>query len=155
MNELVKSITALPADMTLISLPAPPLLEIVCYAMQRQVTASWLSVAGILITQLSPPPPMPLQNPEKEATRAKERTAQEEQAKAVVSGVLPIILSTSLASLGTPGGMENVSARMVHRKQKKGYSCNLAQNPDIVQEFFTCLERVGSTRNPSISTIDY
>ncbi|KAL0062877.1 hypothetical protein AAF712_010197 [Marasmius tenuissimus] len=122
MNELVKSITALPADMTLISLPAPPLLEIVCYAMQRQVTASWLSVAGILITQLSPPPPMPLQDQVKEAARAKERAAQEEQAKAVVSNVLPIILSTSLATLGTPGGMEN--------------------NPDIVQEFFTCLERV-------------
>ncbi|KAL0571967.1 hypothetical protein V5O48_009993 [Marasmius crinis-equi] len=121
-NELVKSITALPADMTLISLPAPPLLEIVCYALQRQVTASWLSVAGILITQLSPPPPMPLQDKEKEQIRAKERAAQEEQAKTVVSTVLPIILSTSLGTLGTPGGMEN--------------------NPDIVQEFFNCLDRV-------------
>ncbi|KAF9269125.1 ARM repeat-containing protein [Marasmius fiardii PR-910] len=121
-NELVKSITSLPADMTLISLPASPLLEIVCFALQRQVTASWLSVAGILITQLSPPPPMPLSDKKKEEMRAKERAAQEEQTKAVVAGVLPVILSTSLAILGSLGGMEN--------------------NPDIVQEFFNCLDRV-------------
>ncbi|KAG7094032.1 hypothetical protein E1B28_007654 [Marasmius oreades] len=121
-NELVKSITSLPADMTLISLPAPPLLEIVCFALHRQVTASWLSVAGILITQLSPPPPIPLSDKEKEEIRAKERVAQDEQAKAVVAGILPSILSTSLALLGSPGGMEN--------------------NPDIVQEFFNCLDRV-------------
>ncbi|ESK97855.1 importin 13 [Moniliophthora roreri MCA 2997] len=124
LNELVKSITALPADITLISLPAPPLLEIVCFALQRQVTASWLSVAGILINQLSPPPPMPLKGKdrEKEQRQAKERAEQDEQAKLVVSNVLPVILSTSLSTLGGPGGMEN--------------------NPDIVQEFFTCLDRV-------------
>ncbi|KAK7056364.1 hypothetical protein VNI00_002918 [Paramarasmius palmivorus] len=124
LNELVKSITALPADITLISLPAPPLLEIVCFALQRQVTASWLSVAGILIHQLSPPPPMPLQgqDSDREKRQAKERAEQDEQAKLVVSNVLPVILSTSLSVLGGPAGMED--------------------NPDIVQEFFTCLDRV-------------
>uniref|UniRef100_A0A0W0G8H2 Uncharacterized protein n=1 Tax=Moniliophthora roreri TaxID=221103 RepID=A0A0W0G8H2_MONRR len=118
LNELVKSITALPADITLISLPAPPLLEIVCFALQRQVTASWLSVAGILINQLSPPPPMPLKGKdrEKEQRQAKERAEQDEQAKLVVSNVLPVILSTSLSTLGGPGGMENASTLCISFK---------------------------------------
>ncbi|KAK7463063.1 hypothetical protein VKT23_007649 [Stygiomarasmius scandens] len=124
LNELVKSITSLPVDATLITLPPPPLLEIVCFAMRRQVTASWLTLAGILITQLSPPPPMPLaddQEDPKAARNAKIREEREQQAKAVVSEALPILLSTSLTLMGSPNGMEN--------------------NPDIVQEFFLCMDR--------------
>jgi hypothetical protein len=106
----VKSITSLPVDATLITLPPPPLLEMVCFAMQRQVTASWLSLAGILITQLSPPPPMPLvDDTAKEERLAKIRAEREVQAREVVSGALPILLSTSLTLMGSPNGMENVS----------------------------------------------
>ncbi|THV01907.1 ARM repeat-containing protein [Dendrothele bispora CBS 962.96] len=125
LNELVKSITSLPTDATLITLPPPPLLEIVCFAMQRQVTASWLTLAGILIHQLSPPPPMPLADEHPKAQKhAKIREERDRQAKVVVSGALPILLSTSLTLMGSPNGMENVSV-----------------NPDIVQEFFSCMDR--------------
>ncbi|KAJ3868242.1 armadillo-type protein [Lentinula novae-zelandiae] len=124
LNDLVKSITSLPSDATLITLPAPPLLEIVCFALQRQPTASWLTLAGILINQLSPPPPMPIRgkNSEKEEQRAKAQRESEEQAKLVVAGVLPVLLNSSLLVFAAPGGMEN--------------------NPDIVQEFYLCLDRV-------------
>src|SRR5882762_1559688 len=43
MSDLVKSITALPLDITLITLPAGPLLEQICIASQRQLTAVWLT----------------------------------------------------------------------------------------------------------------
>jgi len=54
LSDLFKCITSLPTDITLISLPAGPLLEIVCFAAQHQLTAVWLSLASILITQLNP-----------------------------------------------------------------------------------------------------
>ncbi|KAF8830638.1 hypothetical protein HHX47_DHR2001074 [Lentinula edodes] len=111
LNDLVKSITSLPSDATLVTLPAPPLLEIVCFALQRQPTASWLTLAGILINQLSPPPPMPIRgkNSEKEEQRAKAQRESEEQAKVVVAGVLPLLLNSSLLVFAAPGGMENVA----------------------------------------------
>lgn len=111
LNDLVKSITSLPSDATLITLSAPPLLEIMCFALQRQPTASWLTLAGILFNQLSPPPPMPLRgrDAEKEERQAKAHAELEEQAKLVVSGALPAMLNPTLAVLGSPNGMENVS----------------------------------------------
>ncbi|KIK52851.1 hypothetical protein GYMLUDRAFT_179628 [Collybiopsis luxurians FD-317 M1] len=135
LNDLVKSITSLPSDATLITLPAPPLLEIVCFALQRQPTASWLTLAGILINQLSLPPRMIFRgkDSEREARHAKAREELEEQAKLVVSGALPAILNASLAVFGTPGGMEN--------------------NPDIVQEFFLCLDRVAQNFTANFYTL--
>ncbi|KAJ4473110.1 armadillo-type protein [Lentinula aciculospora] len=135
LNDLVKSITALPSDATLITLPTPPLLEIVCFALQRQPTASWLTLAGILINQLSPPPPMPMRgkNVEKEGQRAKHQMELEEHAKLVVAGALPVILNASLSAFGAPGGMEN--------------------NPDIVQEFFLCLDRVAQNFSGNFYTL--
>jgi len=48
-------ITCLPADLRLLSIPGGPLLELICLvAMQRQMTAAWLSIAAILVSQLSP-----------------------------------------------------------------------------------------------------
>ncbi|KAF5368680.1 hypothetical protein D9757_010224 [Collybiopsis confluens] len=124
LNDLVKSITSLPSDATLITLPAPPLLEIVCFALQRQATASWLTLTGILINQLSLPALVIFRakDMEREARQRKGRAQTEEQAKQVVFGVLPAVLNAALAVFSTPGGMEN--------------------NPDIVQEFFLCLDRV-------------
>ncbi|KAJ3726691.1 armadillo-type protein [Lentinula raphanica] len=124
LNDLVKAITSLPSDVTLISLPAPPVLEIVCFALQRQPTASWFALAGILTNQLVPATPISIRGEDPERTERRARTMKdyEEQAGVVVGGALPVILNASLSVLGTPGGMEN--------------------NPDIVQEFFQCLSKV-------------
>ncbi|GJJ09063.1 hypothetical protein Clacol_003285 [Clathrus columnatus] len=54
-SELFKAITSLPADATLISLPASPLLELTCSAAQRRLTGVWLSLASMLMGQLNPP----------------------------------------------------------------------------------------------------
>ncbi|KAF9456910.1 armadillo-type protein [Collybia nuda] len=117
LSDLFKSITCLPTDTTLITLPAGPLLELVCLASRRQLTAMWLSLAAILIGQLNPPPSILLSS--NSATIKSGPTAE---AQAVVGGALPILLECSLGMLGVPGAMEN--------------------NPDVVQEFFVCMERV-------------
>ncbi|KAJ3980905.1 armadillo-type protein [Lentinula detonsa] len=124
LNDLVKSITSLPDDVTLISLSAPPVLEIVCFALQRQPTASWFALAGILTNQIVPELPISIrgESAEKAERRAKIVEAYEKQAEEIVARTLPIILNASLSVLGTPGGMEN--------------------NPDIVQESFLCLSNV-------------
>ncbi|QRW26295.1 Myb protein 1A [Rhizoctonia solani] len=54
-SELIKSITALPSDATLLSLSPEPLLELVCTAARVQLTAVWLSLAALLVVQLDPP----------------------------------------------------------------------------------------------------
>lgn len=59
LNDLYKAITALPSDLTLLSLPPGPLLELICIATQRQLTVVWLSLANTLITQLNPPSLVP------------------------------------------------------------------------------------------------
>ncbi|KAK0477030.1 armadillo-type protein [Armillaria novae-zelandiae] len=127
-NELVKSITSLASDATIISLPPAPLLSLVCMAAERQLTASWLALATMLFAQMNPPPPMPLTGDEdgllkrREAELERQRAEEEERAKAVVIEVLPILLNVSLSFMAVPGAMEN--------------------NPDIVQEFFNCMDRV-------------
>ncbi|KAF8995387.1 armadillo-type protein [Cyathus striatus] len=111
LSDLFKSITSLPSDITLISLPAGPLLELVCLAAQRQLTAVWLSLATILIAQLNPPP-----------FSLTLKAGPSAEAEAVVANTLPVLLQCALGALGVPGAME--------------------ANPDIVQEFFGCMERV-------------
>ncbi|KAF8637543.1 hypothetical protein AX17_002750 [Amanita inopinata Kibby_2008] len=112
LGDLFKSITCLPHDITLISLPAGPLLEFVCFAAQRHLTAAWLSLAAILISQLNPPPM---------AIRAT-RNEPSPEAHAVVAAALPVLLQCALNRLSQPGAM--------------------VANPDIVQEFFSCMDRV-------------
>ncbi|KAG6828197.1 hypothetical protein H0H92_008816 [Tricholoma furcatifolium] len=114
LSDLFKSITCLPGDMTLISLPAGPLLALVCHAAQQQLTAAWLSLCVTLIAQLNPPPSLisgeiPL------------KTGPTPEAVAIVGTALPILLECSLNAMSPPGAME--------------------ANPDIVQEFFVCMER--------------
>ncbi|KAJ7696961.1 hypothetical protein B0H17DRAFT_1177748 [Mycena rosella] len=111
LSELFKAITALPADVTLLSLPAQPLLGVVCRAAARQLTAVWLALAALLIAQLNPPPLI--------LTLKSGPTAE---AEAAVNGALGAIVGAALAVLGAPGGM--------------------VENPDIVQEFFACMDRV-------------
>ncbi|KAF7344000.1 hypothetical protein MVEN_01689300 [Mycena venus] len=113
LSELFKAITALPADVTLLSLPAaPPLLGVVCRAAGRRLTGVWLALATILIAQLNPPPLLltPLKSgPSEEA---------EECVRQAVGG----LVGAALGVLGSPNGM--------------------VENPDIVQEFFACMDRV-------------
>ncbi|PFH48182.1 hypothetical protein AMATHDRAFT_66058 [Amanita thiersii Skay4041] len=112
LSDLFKSITCLPTDVTLISLPAGPLLELVCFAAQRHLTAAWLTLAAILISQLNPPSLL-LNVP---------RRRPSPEAHGVVMAALPVLLQCSLNKLAQPGEM--------------------GANPDIVQEFFSCMDRV-------------
>ncbi|KNZ71941.1 Importin-13 [Termitomyces sp. J132] len=102
---------------TLISLAPGPLLGLVCHAARRQLTASWLSLSVSLISQLNPPPPLVLVD---EALNVKTGPAPE--AVALVGVALPMLLECSLNAMSPPGAME--------------------ANPDIVQEFFVCMDRV-------------
>ncbi|EIN05146.1 ARM repeat-containing protein [Punctularia strigosozonata HHB-11173 SS5] len=111
LSDLFKSITALYADMTIISLPPGALLELVCFAAQQQLTAVWLSLASMLMIQLNPPPLLSTFKP-----------APNPEAQAIVGSLLPVLLQTSLNFLGQAGAME--------------------ANPDIVQAFFDCMEKI-------------
>ena len=98
LSELIKAMTSLPSDVTLISLPSGPLLEIVCLAAQKQLTGAWLSLISMLVIQLDPPSLLP---PRFKTTN--------EGAQVVISKILPGFLQDSLVFLGRPGVMEDVS----------------------------------------------
>lgn len=104
MSDLVKSITALPLDITLITLPAGPLLERVCLASQRQLTAVWLTLASMLIVQLAKPT----------LDLANLKFVPNADAQGILSSALPVILDASLSTLGQPGAMEAVCHFLVH-----------------------------------------
>ena len=90
--------TSLPSDTTLISLPSGPLLKIVCMAARKQLTGAWLSLVSMLVIQLDPPSLLP----------SRFKTTNEE-ARMVISQILPDLLQDSLVFLGQPGVMEDVS----------------------------------------------
>ncbi|KAI0076848.1 ARM repeat-containing protein [Panus rudis PR-1116 ss-1] len=110
LSDLFKAITALPTDVTLITLPAAPLLELVCTAAQRELNGVWLSLANMLITQLDPPALLP----------SLFKTTPTNEANAIALNVLGVLTQTALALFSQPGAME--------------------ANPDVVQAFFNCLE---------------
>ncbi|KAI0056845.1 hypothetical protein BV25DRAFT_1995352 [Artomyces pyxidatus] len=112
LSDLFKSITALATDATLISLPPAPLLELVCRAAQRQLTAVWLSLANMLVVQLDPPQLFP----------STLRTVPSPEVLTIVQEVISALLQVGLGTLGAPGAME--------------------ANPDIVQDFFHLMEKV-------------
>ena len=97
-SDLVKSITALPIDITLISLPAGSLLQQICLASQRQLTAVWLTLAGMLIVQLAKPT----------LNLDTLKLVHNPEAEGVLSHALPILLDASLNTLAQPGAMEAV-----------------------------------------------
>ncbi|KAJ6522588.1 hypothetical protein B0H19DRAFT_655372 [Mycena capillaripes] len=111
LSELFKAITALPADVTLLSLPAGPLLGVVCRAAGRRLNGVWLALAAILIAQLNPPPLI-----------LTLKSGPSEEAEASVREAVGTLVAAALGVLGAPGGM--------------------VENPDIVQEFFACMDRV-------------
>ncbi|KAI0290272.1 armadillo-type protein [Multifurca ochricompacta] len=112
LSDLFKSITALSADATLLSLPPGPLLELVCRAAQRQLTAVWLALANMLIIQLDPPAPFTVSL----------RAVPSQEVLSVVRDVVGVLLQATLETLGVEGAME--------------------ANPDIVQDFFNFVEKV-------------
>ncbi|KAH9942102.1 ARM repeat-containing protein, partial [Amylocystis lapponica] len=112
LSDLFKAITSLPSDLTLLSLPPGPLLELICLAAQRQLTAVWLSLATMLIVQLDPPSLVP----------ATFKPIAPAEAQGIVINVLAVLLQTSLSALGQPGAME--------------------ANPDIVQAFLVCMDMI-------------
>ncbi|KAH0833884.1 armadillo-type protein [Lanmaoa asiatica] len=113
LSEFLRSVTSLPSDITLLSLPPGPLLELICIASQRQLTAVWLTLANMHIIQLDPPIMF---------TNSALKTPPNVEGMSVVSNALPVLLQTSLSMLGQPRAMES--------------------NPDIVQAFFGCLDSV-------------
>ncbi|KAH8115086.1 ARM repeat-containing protein [Phellopilus nigrolimitatus] len=94
LNGLIVAITALPTDMTLLSLPPGPLLRTVCDAMQRHPNAVWLSLATMLIHQLDPPSLTSL------------LAVPSNEAKETVLNALPLILDTCLRFMQQEGAME-------------------------------------------------
>lgn len=93
--------TSLPGENTLLSLSPAPVLEIICAAAQRQVTAIWLSLATMLTAQLNPPSFTTIRTlPDDRALKE----AQDVAAKATA-----ILVETTLKYLSAPGAMDSVS----------------------------------------------
>ena len=99
LSDLIKAITCLPTDVTLLSLTPGPLLDIVCIAAQRQLTSVWLSLGQMLIIQLDPPSLLPTTF----------KSVPSSEARPVVLHIVGILLQTSLRLFGQPGMMINVS----------------------------------------------
>jgi hypothetical protein len=51
-------------------------------------------------------------------------------------------MQCGLNALAVPGAMEAVSSFFLFGPPQTGFDCG-HQNPDIVQEFFSCMDRVG------------
>ena len=91
--------------MTIISLAPGPLLELVCFAAQRQLTAVWLSLTSMLVVQLNPP----------SLLVSTLKSSPSVEAHSIVQGILPVLLQTSLGFLGQQGAMESVSLSAIDR----------------------------------------
>lgn len=101
LSEVIKSITALPADQTLVTLAPTPLLQLVTVAARRQLTAVWLTLATMLVGQMNPPALGTL------------KTVPTPDAKAFVSGLLPALLEPTLGVLAGPDLLADVRGRRV------------------------------------------
>ncbi|KAF8762018.1 ARM repeat-containing protein [Rhizoctonia solani] len=113
-SELIKSITALPSDATLLSLSPEPLLELVCTAARVQLTAVWLSLAALLVVQLDPPM-WPRLN--------KESDVEVQRRTGIVAQATSGLVAAGLTMLNSGAAMET--------------------NPDVAQDFFGYLTKVG------------
>ncbi|CUA76173.1 Myb-binding protein 1A [Homo sapiens] [Rhizoctonia solani] len=113
-SELIKSITALPSDATLLSLSPEPLLELVCTAARVQLTAVWLSLAALLVVQLDPPMWPRL---------TKESDVEVQRRTSIVAQATSGLVAAGLTMLNSGAAMET--------------------NPDVAQDFFGYLTKVG------------
>ncbi|KAG8960312.1 hypothetical protein FRC00_000674 [Tulasnella sp. 408] len=127
-SDLIKAITSLPSDNTLLSLPPGPVLELVCAAAQRQTTAVWLSLATMLTTQLD----SATSNVSHLLGKA-DRTSNRDTDRAVVEKATAMLVQYTLTFLSAPSAMEN--------------------NPDVVRAFFTFLTTVSNAFASAIVTL--
>lgn len=79
-------------------MPPAPLLELVCGAAQRQLTAVWLALANMLVIQLDPPAPFTVSL----------RGVPSPEVLGIVREVVSVLLRVTLNSLGAEGAMEEV-----------------------------------------------
>lgn len=89
--------TTLPLEVTLISIPPAPLLELVCLAADRQLTAVWLTLVSRLVVQLEPPSFISL------------KTEPGGDTRQLVDQAATSIIVSSMRVLRTPGVMDDVS----------------------------------------------
>lgn len=95
-SDFVRSVTSLPLEATLISLPPAPLLELVCLAASRQLTSVWLALVSRLVVQLQPPSFISL------------KAEAEGDTKQLVDQAAQSIIVSSMRVLQVPGVMEEV-----------------------------------------------
>ena len=92
-------------DATLLSLPPSPLLELVCGAAQRQLTAVWLALANMLIIQLNPT-----------SLTAPLRAVPSQEVLVIVREVVSVLLQATLTTLSVEGAMEAVRRHTLREK---------------------------------------
>lgn len=92
----MRSITSLPLEATLISLPPAPLLALVCLAASRQLTGIWLALVSRLVVQLQPPSFLSL------------KAEAGGDTKELVDQAAQSIIVSSMRVLQVPGVMEEV-----------------------------------------------
>ncbi|KZT39584.1 hypothetical protein SISSUDRAFT_1061061 [Sistotremastrum suecicum HHB10207 ss-3] len=114
LSDLLKAITSLPSDTTLLTLPAPPLLILISSTLSTPTptppSAIYISLLSRLILQLNPPDFGTLKG------------GQSEENLGVLVRVLPGVLEGVLGFLGGVGVMDD--------------------NPDVVRALLECLEMV-------------
>jgi hypothetical protein len=98
LSGLFKAITCLPTDVSLISLPPGPLLELTCTAAQCQLTSVRLSLVGMLMGQLNPP------------SVTMRSLGPTPEAENPVLNALPMLLEPCFAVLNSTQAMEAVGA---------------------------------------------
>ncbi|TRM56832.1 hypothetical protein BD626DRAFT_517577 [Schizophyllum amplum] len=122
LSDLIKALSAAaPLDMGVLTVPPAPLMELVCGALQRSVNGTWLALLAKLTASLTA------------ATRDPDSPFKRdpgEEARAVVSRVLPAVIGTVLPWFGGVDGMRN--------------------NPDVAQEFFGLMERFAEEYTPEL-----
>lgn len=99
-SDLIKAITSLPADNTLLSLPPGPVLQVVCAAASRQTTAVWLSLATMLTTQID--------SSASNTLRLTNDTSSLDEAKQAVANAAALLVEYGLRFLSAPQAMEEV-----------------------------------------------
>ncbi|KAL1742231.1 armadillo-type protein [Schizophyllum fasciatum] len=122
LSDLIKALSAAaPLDTGLLTVPPSPLMELVCSALQRSVNGTWLALLSKLTASLTA------------ATRDHDSPFKRdpgEEARAVVARVVPTVIGIVLPWFGGIGGMRN--------------------NPDVAQEFFGFMERIGEEYAPDL-----
>ena len=127
-SDLLRAITSLPGDTTLLTLPPGPLLQFVCEVADKEISAIWLSQAGRLILQLNPP------------TFSSLKPAASTETLDLLNRLVPVLIRSSLNVLAFQNGMVAVNHSSQHKcRPSDSFS---PQNPDIIKALFECMTTV-------------